>query len=58
MFVLLSKPLARVGVTHRRHEEAEAEGHHEDVQHQLLLWYRRGRTNGLLLLGAEVPSGA
>src|ERR1700733_6963730 len=32
-----SEPFAGVGVTHRRHEEAEAEGHHEDVQHELLL---------------------
>jgi hypothetical protein len=32
-----SEPFAGVGVTHRRHEEAEAEGHHKDVQHELLL---------------------
>src|SRR6202020_2198863 len=32
-----SEPFAGVGIAHRRHEEAEAEGHHEDVQHELLL---------------------
>src|SRR5882762_5277234 len=31
------KPFAGVGVTHRQHEEAEAEGQHEDIQHQVLL---------------------
>src|SRR6266436_358071 len=31
------KPFAGVGVTHRQHEEAEAKGQHEDVQHQVLL---------------------
>ena len=32
-----SKPFAGVGVTHRQHEEAEAKGQHEDIQHQVLL---------------------
>ena len=31
------KPFADVAVTDRRHEEAEAEGQHDDVQHELLL---------------------
>src|SRR6202051_1028201 len=31
------KPFAGVGVTDRRREEAEAEGQHEDVQHEMLL---------------------
>jgi len=31
------KPFAGVGVTQRQHEEAEAKGQHEDVQHQVLL---------------------
>ena len=31
------KPFAGVGVTHRHREEAEAEGQHDDVQHQVLL---------------------
>ena len=31
------KPFAGVGVTHRQHEEAEAKGQHEDIQHQVLL---------------------
>src|ERR1700675_3733178 len=30
------KPFAGVGVAHRGCEEAEAKGHHEDVQHELL----------------------
>ena len=32
-----SKPFAGVGVTYSRREEAEAEGQHEDVQHEVLL---------------------
>jgi hypothetical protein len=39
-----SEPLAGVGVTHRRYEKAEAEGHHEDVQHELLLCDISGAT--------------
>jgi hypothetical protein len=31
------KPFAGVGVAERRDEEAEAEGQHEDVQHEVLL---------------------
>jgi hypothetical protein len=31
------KPLAGVGVTYRQHEEAEAEGQHDDIQHEVLL---------------------
>src|SRR5258706_12082351 len=36
MAVLL-KSFAGVGVTHRHHEEAEAEGQHDDIQHEVLL---------------------
>src|ERR1700729_1786583 len=32
-----SKPFAGVGVTYRHHEEAEAEGQHDDVPHEMLL---------------------
>src|SRR3979409_937469 len=32
-----SEPLAGIGVTHRRREEAETEGQHDDVQHEMLL---------------------
>jgi hypothetical protein len=31
------KPFAGVGVTHRHDEEAEAEGQHDDIQHEVLL---------------------
>jgi hypothetical protein len=31
------KPFAGVGVTYRHHEEAQTEGQHDDVQHELLL---------------------
>jgi hypothetical protein len=31
------KSFAGVGVAHCRHKEAEAEGQHDDVQHQVLL---------------------
>jgi hypothetical protein len=31
------KSFAGVGVAHCHHEEAEAEGQHDDVQHQVLL---------------------
>src|SRR5258707_14884513 len=36
MAVLL-KSFAGVGVTHRHHEEADAEGQHDDIQHEVLL---------------------
>src|ERR1700733_2741430 len=32
-----SKPFAGVGVTDRQNEEAETQGQHEDVQHEMLL---------------------
>jgi hypothetical protein len=32
-----SKPFAGVGVTYPRREEAEAEGQHDDIQHEMLL---------------------
>ena len=31
------KSFTGVGVTYRQHEEAEAKGQHEDIQHQVLL---------------------
>ena len=31
------KPFAGVGVADRRREEGQREGHHEDVQHEMLL---------------------
>jgi hypothetical protein len=41
------KPFAGVGVTDGGREEAEAEGQHDDVQHEMLLCVP-GRRNGLL----------
>jgi hypothetical protein len=32
-----SEPLASIGIAYRRSEEAEAEGQHDDVQHEVLL---------------------
>jgi hypothetical protein len=55
------KSFAGVGVTHRRREEAEAEGQHDDVQHEMLLC---GMTCGAIrivfspMLEEEMPSGA
>jgi hypothetical protein len=34
---VLLKPFAGVGVTYSRYEEAETEGQHEGVQHEMLL---------------------
>lgn len=31
------KPFTGVGVTYRHHEEAQTDGEHDDVQHELLL---------------------
>jgi hypothetical protein len=31
------KPFAGIGVAYPRHEEAEGEGQHQDVQHEVLL---------------------
>ena len=33
----LLKPFAGVAVTYRQHEEAQAEGQHDDIQHEVLL---------------------
>jgi len=55
------EPLAGIGVAQPGHEEAEAEGQHEDVQHGVLLCNTiRGASPMAftLLLSAEVPSGA
>jgi hypothetical protein len=55
------KSFAGVGVTHRSHKEAEAEGQHENVQHEMLLF---GVTCGAIriafspMLDGKVPSGA
>jgi hypothetical protein len=38
------KPLAGVGVTNGRNEEAEAEAQHDDVQHGMLLVARFSQT--------------
>jgi hypothetical protein len=38
------KPFAGVGVTNRRNEESEAEGQHDDVQHEKLLVARFSQT--------------
>src|SRR6266852_4804784 len=55
------EPFAGVGVTHRHREEAEAEGQHDDVQHEMLLCAvirgARATTFSPLLCG-EVPPGA
>jgi hypothetical protein len=37
MVVPLSKPLAGIGVANTRREEAEPEGQHDDIQHEMLL---------------------
>jgi hypothetical protein len=55
------KSFAGIGVTYRRREEAEAEGQHENVQHEMLLC---SVTCGAIrivfspILDGEVPSGA
>ena len=41
-----SKPLASIGVAYSRDEEAEAEGQHDDVQHEVLLCVAIGGTRG------------
>jgi hypothetical protein len=41
------KSLASIGVTNGRHEEAEAEGQHDDVQHEMLLVARVARFRAL-----------
>jgi hypothetical protein len=35
--VVLLKSFAGIGVAHRGHEEAEGEGQHDDIQHEMLL---------------------
>ena len=55
------EPFAGVGVTHRRHEEAEAEGQHDDVQHEMLLCAVICGARGIafsLFPRWEVPPGA
>jgi hypothetical protein len=55
------EPFAGVGVTHRRREEAEAEGQHDDVQHEMLLCAvmmiraARGTAFSLFLVGTCHP---
>ena len=57
------EPFAGVGVTHRPREEAEAEGQHDDVQHEMLLYAvmmirgARGTAFSLFPSG-DVPPGA
>jgi hypothetical protein len=53
------KSFAGVGVTYARQEEACAKRQHDNVQHGMFLCdVNRGRTNGLALVGGEVPPGA
>src|SRR6266404_441802 len=40
------KPLAGVGVAYPRHEETEAEGQHDDIQHEVLLSVAIGGARG------------
>jgi hypothetical protein len=59
--VVLLKPFAGVGVAYADHEEAEAEGQHDDIQHDVLLCVvisGTGPTAFSLLLDGEVPPGA
>ena len=56
-----SKPFAGVGVTYSRHEEAEAQGQHDGVQHEVLLCVMISGTRETAfspLSGVEVPPGA
>jgi hypothetical protein len=56
-----SESFAGVGVTNSRREEAEGEGQHGDVQHEVLLCdvslWGRGKTPFLPLSRSEVPPG-
>jgi hypothetical protein len=44
------EPLAGIGVAYPHHEEAEAEGQHDDIKHEVLLCVVREETNGVLAL--------
>jgi hypothetical protein len=55
------KSFAGIGVTYSDREEAEAEGQHGDVQHEVLLWVEisgAGQKALSLLLDGEVPPDA
>jgi hypothetical protein len=61
MAALPLKPFAGVGVADACREQAEAEGQHDDIQHEMLLCAVTSETaaTGLSrLLGSEVPPGA
>jgi hypothetical protein len=51
--IFSSKPFAGIGVAYSRHEEAEAEGQHDDVQHEVFLCaaIRGERNNALASVG-------
>jgi hypothetical protein len=52
------EPFAGVGVADRCREETEAEGHHENIQHEMLLMRARGGIVFTPSLWDQMPSRA
>src|SRR5260370_18702922 len=55
MALSFSQPFAGVGIAYARHEEAEAERQHDDVQHEMFLceWSRGPLETASRLLGEK-----